>query len=270
MNLSSRKTKYKMCFRDSRTGRTEGYLSLVAAAAILCSALVSFSFFALIHPGDECLLFISVRGEALIYGNPAGCQFMAVGHCLAVAGALALLGMIFCAPRKGFVKRPPRASASNRTLRSAASAASGLGNPATRHHINPGFGQLSSLSVNSLGRSRFQRLYSTKVILLCGAVTLFVIVTALVVLSGYVVSCNELHYETKRQLYGRTTLGEEGGGGHCNDHVRFKRNCRLFRFRHPDPQLEHRLLFTVPRRGLPRQVPLRPLRIQRTMARPTP
>ena len=152
---------------------------------------------------------LSVRGEALIYGNPAGCHFLAWGHCLAVAGALALLGMLFCAPRKGFVKRPNplRESASNRTLRSAVSNP-GNRNPATRHHINPGFGQLSSLSVNSLGRSRFQRLYSTKVILLCATITLFVIVTALVVLSGYVVSCNELHYETKRQLYGRTTLGE--------------------------------------------------------------
>ena len=144
-----------------------------------------------------------MRGEALIYGNPAGCHFMAWGHCLAVIGALALLGMLFCSPaaRKGFVKRP-RESASNRTLRSASAAS-------TRHHINPGFGQLSSLSVNSLGRRRFQRLYSTKVILLCATVTLFVVVTALVVLSGYVVSCNELHYETKRQLYGRTTLGKE-------------------------------------------------------------
>ena len=48
-----------MCFRDSRTGRTEGYLTLVAAAAILCSALVAFSFIAtMIYPGDECLLFI--------------------------------------------------------------------------------------------------------------------------------------------------------------------------------------------------------------------
>ena len=30
--------------------------------------------------GDECLLFVSVRGEALIYGNPAGCNFIAYGH----------------------------------------------------------------------------------------------------------------------------------------------------------------------------------------------
>ena len=76
-----------MCFRDSRTGRTECYLTLVAAAAILLSALVFFSIFAvMIYPGDECLLFISVRGEALIYGNPAGCHFMAWGHCLAIAG----------------------------------------------------------------------------------------------------------------------------------------------------------------------------------------
>ena len=208
-----------MCFRNSGTGRTEAYLALVSVAAVLCSSLVAFAFFTLIHPGDECLLFISVRGEALIYGNPAGCHFMAYGHCLAVAGALALLGMLFCAPRKGFVKRPPpqpRESASNRTLRSRPSSAAGGLSSNPRHHVNPGFGQLSSLSVNSLGRRRFQRLYSTKVILLCATLTLFVIVTALVVLSGYIVSCNELHYETKRQLYGRTTLGERDSPSYLN------------------------------------------------------
>jgi hypothetical protein len=80
-------------------------------------------------------------------------------------------------------------------------------NGSGRHHIRPGFGQLSSLSVNSIGRRRFQRLYSTKVILLCATLTMFVVVAALVVVAGYTVTCNELHYETKRQLYGRTTLG---------------------------------------------------------------
>jgi hypothetical protein len=45
------------------------------------------------------------------------------------------------------------------------------------------------------------------VILLCATLTMFVVVAALVVVAGYTVTCNELHYETKRQLYGRTTLG---------------------------------------------------------------
>ncbi len=33
-------------------------------------------------------------------------------------------------------------------------------------------------------------------------------ITAFIVVSGYVVSCGELQYETRRQLYGRTTLGK--------------------------------------------------------------
>jgi hypothetical protein len=40
--------------------------------------------FSLVYPGDECLLFVSVRGEALIYGNPAGCNFIAYGHCIII------------------------------------------------------------------------------------------------------------------------------------------------------------------------------------------
>ena len=40
--------------------------------------------FILIYPGDECLLFVSVRGEALIYGNPVGCQFIAFGTVVLV------------------------------------------------------------------------------------------------------------------------------------------------------------------------------------------
>ena len=61
-----------------------------------------------------------------------------------------------------------------------------------------------------MARRRFARLYSAKVLLLCLLLTLFVWITAFVVVSGYVVSCNELQYETRRQLYGRTTLGELG------------------------------------------------------------
>jgi hypothetical protein len=104
-----------MCIHKSGSGRTECYLFLVALLAVLSSALVSFSMFVVSFPGgDECLLFISVRGEALIYGNPAGCHFMGFGHAIAVLGAAVLMGLLFCTPRKGFVKRPPRETASNR------------------------------------------------------------------------------------------------------------------------------------------------------------
>lgn len=62
--------------------------------------------------------------------------------------------------------------------------------------------------MNTLQRKRFARLYSTKVILVCAFLAMFTLVSALVVLSGYMVSCDELHYETRRQIHGRTTLGE--------------------------------------------------------------
>jgi hypothetical protein len=54
------------------------------ATAILLSFGVSVPMFSLVYPGDECLLFVSVRGEALIYGNPAGCNFIAYGHCIII------------------------------------------------------------------------------------------------------------------------------------------------------------------------------------------
>ncbi len=85
------------------------------------SLLSAVPMFALTHPGDECLLFVSVRGEALIYGNPAGCDFVAYGHCCVAAGVAVLLGMLFCRRRKGFVergkgkgKKSARETASNR------------------------------------------------------------------------------------------------------------------------------------------------------------
>ena len=37
---------------------------------------------------------------------------------------------------------------------------------------------------------------------------MFSLITALVILSGYLVTCNELHYETRRQVLGKTTLGK--------------------------------------------------------------
>ena len=71
-----------MCCRT----RAECYVFLLGLACAAMSLLAALPMFVLTHPGDECLLFISVRGEALIYGNPAGCNFVAYGHSLGVVG----------------------------------------------------------------------------------------------------------------------------------------------------------------------------------------
>ncbi len=68
-------------------------------------------------------------------------------------------------------------------------------------------GLLPSASMDTIARRRFARLYSGGTILLCGVVAAFVTIVAAVIVGGYVVSCSELQYETRRQLYGRTTLG---------------------------------------------------------------
>ena len=62
--------------------------------------------------------------------------------------------------------------------------------------------------MNTIQARQFARLYSVKVILICAVLAMFTIVTALVITSGYIVSCNELHYETRRQVLQRTTLGK--------------------------------------------------------------
>ena len=64
--------------------RAECYLVLLSFSCLLLSLMSAVPMFVLTHPGDECLLFVSVRGEALIYGNPAGCNFIAYGHCIVV------------------------------------------------------------------------------------------------------------------------------------------------------------------------------------------
>ncbi|CAB4061436.1 unnamed protein product [Lepeophtheirus salmonis] len=58
---------------------------------ILVSSATSVLMFILTYPGDECLLFTSVRGHALIYGNPVGCNYVSYGHCFLIASAIFLL-----------------------------------------------------------------------------------------------------------------------------------------------------------------------------------
>ena len=72
-------------YEDSR--RADCWIKILLLGCLGFSAAVSIPMFILTYPGDECLLFVSVRGEALIYGNPAGCNFIAYGH-----GIIGLIG----------------------------------------------------------------------------------------------------------------------------------------------------------------------------------
>ena len=74
-------------YEDSK--RAQVWICVLLLAAILFSLAAAAPMFIVTYPGDECLLFVSVRGEALIYGNPAGCNFIAYGHCVVL-----LLGKI--------------------------------------------------------------------------------------------------------------------------------------------------------------------------------
>ena len=74
-------------YEDSK--RAQVWICVLLLAAILFSLAAAAPMFIVTYPGDECLLFVSVRGEALIYGNPAGCNFIAYGHCVVI-----LLGKI--------------------------------------------------------------------------------------------------------------------------------------------------------------------------------
>ena len=45
-------------------------------------------------------------------------------------------------------------------------------------------------------------------IFLCALIGTACLITAMVSVSGYMIFCNELQYETRRQVLGRTTLGK--------------------------------------------------------------
>ena len=81
-------------YEDSK--RAERWIGLLLVGCILFSLGVATPMFILTYPGDECLLFVSVRGEALIYGNPSGCNFIAYGHCFVL-----IFGKLFY-----FISRP--------------------------------------------------------------------------------------------------------------------------------------------------------------------
>ena len=51
--------------------------------------------------------------------------------------------------------------------------------------------------------------YSTSAIAISMLLSTFSLLIALVCLSGYLITCDELSYETTRQIHGRTTLGNK-------------------------------------------------------------
>lgn len=103
-------------YEDSK--RAEMWIWMLLMGTILFSIGVSVPMFILTYPGDECLLFVSVRGEALIYGNPAGCNFISYGHCCLVLTAMVVLFLMFRRPKKGILRRKdPKEVGSTRSLR---------------------------------------------------------------------------------------------------------------------------------------------------------
>ena len=122
---------------------------------------------------------------------------MHVDFCLP---ALAVIGLIFCRPRKGILRRQqPKEIGSNRSLRGSANPQNGIALGQSHYSIQP------EDTVSNFGVSRF---YSTKAIVVSALVAAFTLITAMVTLSGYLITCNELHYEVRRQVLGRTTLGK--------------------------------------------------------------
>ena len=74
-----------MCVYDCSDKSGRLWVVILWLLSVIFSLGVAVSMGILMYPGfDECLLFVGVRGEALIYGNPHGCNFMIVGHCCIV------------------------------------------------------------------------------------------------------------------------------------------------------------------------------------------
>jgi len=149
----------------------------LALTGCVFSALVATFLFMVTHPGDECLLFVSVRGEALIYGHPAGCRFISTAHIMVIIATFAFGLTLTCCTQR---QRLQGTAGSNKTLR----------------------GSMTAVSVDGI-RSK----PTVSLIVLSMVITMLVLITTIVLVSGYVVTCGELQYETRRQIYGSQTLG---------------------------------------------------------------
>jgi len=156
-------------------------ISLVMLGALF-SLAVAVPMILISYPGDECLLFVSVRGEALIYGHPAGCTFISASHCLVAFASLVFFIVLMTCRRKGVRMEPSRSGGSIKSLRGSVAGASAVS-----------FGPRAKPTVS--------------LIIFSIIILMFVMITAIVILSGYVVTCGELQYETRRKLYDSLTLG---------------------------------------------------------------
>ena len=80
--------------------------------------------------------------------------------------------------------------------------------PSTQNGISLGQSHYNFQSDDTVSHFGISRFFSAKVIAVSAFAAVFCVITALVTLSGYLVTCNELHYETRRQVLGRNTLGK--------------------------------------------------------------
>jgi len=155
-------------------------ISLVMVG-VLFSLAVAVPMILVTYPGDECLLFVSVRGEALIYGHPAGCTFISASHSIVAVSSIVFFIILLTCQRRGGQAEPSK-SGSIKSLRGSVAGASAVS-------FGPRAKPTVSLIIFSL------------------IILMFVLINAIVILSGYLVTCGELQYETRRKLYGSLTLG---------------------------------------------------------------
>jgi len=155
----------------------EIWVILLVILGCLLSLAASSAMILVSYPGDECLLFVSVRGEALIYGHPAGCKFLSAAHIIVIlAGIIFLVSVVVCGRRN----RVPVPTGSNKTLR----------------------GSVATMNTDSLRAKP-----SVSLIVFSVLIAVFVIISATVIVSGYIVTCGELQYEAQRKIYDGLTLG---------------------------------------------------------------
>ena len=146
--------------------REKWIISLVLVA-VLFSLGVAVPMILISWPGDECLLFVSVRGRALIYGHPAGCNFISASHCLLALAALVFFIILLASRRRATTTTNPK-NPSNGSVRSLRGSIAG-------HSMVSSFGPAAKPTITLITFSM--------------VIFLFVLVTAIVMLSGYMVSC---------------------------------------------------------------------------------
>jgi len=149
-----------MCCYDNRL---EKWVISLVMIGVLFSLAVAVPMILISYPGDECLLFVSVRGEALIYGHPAGCTFISASHCI-VAFSSIVFSIILISCRCRGTRMEPSKSGSIRSLR----------------------GSVTGASTVSFGRNAKP---TVSLIIFAMINYMFVLINAIVILSGYIVTC---------------------------------------------------------------------------------